>query len=139
MRFRSTIVMAACLAAALPLQGVAAASGAHTSARAPAAIFSPVIIEWFSTMHPHAGQSDVVFVRMLDGNKPVPGARLTAWLLLGKRALLSVHGTTTDSKGQAKASFKVPSTVAGKSVKVQAILTYKGEKYPGMNTLRVAG
>lgn len=105
----------------------------------PPTTFAPAIVEWFSAIHPKAGQHVFVYARFVNNNKPVPGARLTATLRLGRHNLKTVHGTMTGRKGVARAAFGVPGAAKGKSLRVVATLSYKGKTYQGRNDLKVRG
>lgn len=131
---RITLLAAALGSAALaPLQGVSAAPASRASTRS----FAPVVVESFSAAHPRVGQHLAVNVRFLNNNRPVAGAHLTATLHLGKKSLETVHGSTTDRKGNAHAGFTVPKAARGKTLRVSVSLSYKGHTYPGRDDLKV--
>lgn len=137
MHYLSTLAVAGvlCAAAMLPHGGIASAA----SVSQPSAFFSPVVIESFSLSHPRVGQREVVHTQLLNNKKPVAGAHLAATIYLGKKVLMVVHGTTTNSQGKAQASFKVPSAAKGKTLRASVILTYGKHKAIGRNDIKVLG
>lgn len=95
---------------------------------------SPVVVERLALIHPHPGQRDTVYARLLNGMAPVRGARLTARLVVRGRTLATVRGTATNRHGEAQARFRVPAAAAGRKLHVVVHLRYRTQVFTGTNT-----
>ncbi len=130
----SIAVLSLGFAVILPRSGPALAASAHHRVAVP---FAPVVVEWFSTTHPRVDQREVVFARLLNNNKPVRGARLSATVRINKAVIARMTGGTTNHKGMAQATFKVPAAARGRLVTVTVSFRYRGHTYIGRNDLKV--
>lgn len=119
----------------LTLMGALSAPlGASAQAPRHAHPISPVVVERLALIHPHPGQRDTVYVRVVNGTTPVKGAQLTAQMVVRGHLLGSVRGTTTDRRGQASARFTVPTTTARQKLQVVVLLRYGTQVFTGTNT-----
>lgn len=128
----------------LTLAGLALAGSSYPAAaaskhgHAPSVTVSAVtVMEWFSNLKPRAGSRDVVYAQVWQRNHPVPGAQLSATLLLGKHVLRVIKGGKTGKAGKAEAGFVVPKGLAGRVLTVKVTLRYRRSVMFGSNQLHV--
>ncbi|MGI8826344.1 MAG: hypothetical protein ACR2JC_11985 [Chloroflexota bacterium] len=119
---------------------------AHTARAAPPRPLSTkhlswpesTVMEWFSQLHPHSRQLEVVYARVFAKNIPVKGARLAASVRDGNHVLLRLKGGTTNRAGQGHISFRIPRVTAGTTLTVRVTLTFHRHVNFGMNQLVVS-
>lgn len=132
------VLMVALALGVLAVQGIGVAgASAKPSPLKHVLVPNASVLEWFSPLHPKAGQHETVYARLWIGKKPVAGAHLVAIVREGSHVVHRVRGTTTNKRGQAHARFSVPRSMKGKTLTVRVTLTFRRSRIFGSDKLIV--